>query len=196
MADESFDMATCLARVAQGDQAAATALVARVHPLVLRLVSAHRPQRCPADDLAQEVLIRMFSRLDRYQARDGVPFEHWLGRMTVNHCRDALRAERRVPRTVALSDASAAWLAALVRDDPPPVDDPAPAAKLVEALLAELPPPDRLVLTLLDLEGRSTSEISAQTGWSRTLVKVRAFRARRRLRAVANRWGLTGDHDA
>jgi RNA polymerase sigma-70 factor (ECF subfamily) len=51
--------------------------------------------------------------------------------------------------------------------------------------LSQLAAPDRLVITLLDLEQRSVKEIAQMTGWSVTLVKVRAFRARRKLRALA-----------
>ena len=56
---------------------------------------------------------------------------------------------------------------------------------MVLELLAHLSPPDRLVLTLLDLEERSTLEISQLTGWTRPMVKMRAMRARRKLRQVA-----------
>jgi RNA polymerase sigma-70 factor (ECF subfamily) len=56
---------------------------------------------------------------------------------------------------------------------------------MVEKLLSQLAAPDRLVITLLDLEQRSVKEIAQMTGWSVTLVKVRAFRARRKLRALA-----------
>jgi RNA polymerase sigma-70 factor (ECF subfamily) len=52
-------------------------------------------------------------------------------------------------------------------------------------LLARLSPTDRLVLTLLDVEERSSAEVAQVVGWSATLVRVRAFRARRRLRAAA-----------
>ena len=45
----------------------------------------------------------------------------------------------------------------------------------------ELGPEDRLVIQYLDLEQKSIAEISALTGWNQTLVKVRAFRARRKL---------------
>ena len=58
------------------------------------------------------------------------------------------------------------------------------------ALLDALPPPDRALLTWLHLEDRSVEEIAALTGWSRTAIKVRAFRARRRLRGAAR--ALTG----
>jgi RNA polymerase sigma-70 factor (ECF subfamily) len=58
------------------------------------------------------------------------------------------------------------------------------SAALVHRLLAQLPPRDRLVLTLLYLENCSVADIAHQTGWSRGLVKVQAFRARRKLRKI------------
>ena len=58
------------------------------------------------------------------------------------------------------------------------------ARELVEKLLAQLAPADRLVLTLLHLEGRSVEEVRQITGWNVSVIKVRAFRARRKLRKV------------
>ena len=54
--------------------------------------------------------------------------------------------------------------------------------ELAHKLLATLKPADRLVLTMMDMEGRSVADVQRATGWSATLVKVRAFRARRKLR--------------
>jgi RNA polymerase sigma-70 factor (ECF subfamily) len=59
------------------------------------------------------------------------------------------------------------------------------AKAVVMRLLAQLSPPDRLVLTLLDLEERSTQEIAQITGWTRPMVKMRAMRARHKLRQIA-----------
>ena len=56
------------------------------------------------------------------------------------------------------------------------------AREIVEKLLAHLAPADRLLLTLLHLEGRSIEEVRQITGWNVPVIKVRAFRARRKLR--------------
>lgn len=180
-------LAACVALTQAGDAAAAERLVAHLQPLVQRIVRAHRPQRLGEDDLAQEVFLKVLDRIDGYQVVPGIPIDHWVARLAVRTCLDHLRAERRRPelRWSEVSEGARAWLDFLgARRDPP--DGPAAAAKeLVELLLARLPPADRLVLTLLDLEGRPVAEIARLTGWSATLVKVRAFRARRRLRALA-----------
>ena len=54
----------------------------------------------------------------------------------------------------------------------------------MEHLLAALKPVERLVVDLLYLQGRSIEEIHKMTGWSATLVKVRAFRARQKMKAL------------
>ena len=52
----------------------------------------------------------------------------------------------------------------------------------MEKLLALLEPAERLLLTLLHLEGHSPREVQRMTGWNGTLVRVRAFRARQKLK--------------
>lgn len=64
------------------------------------------------------------------------------------------------------------------------------ARAVVQRLLAQLSPADRLVLTLLDLEQKSTREIAEQTGWTRPMVKMRAMRARHKLKTIAQQWNL------
>ena len=53
-------------------------------------------------------------------------------------------------------------------------------------LIAQLSPEDRLVITLLHLEEKSVEEIRALTGWSRSVIKVRAFRARAKMKRMLN----------
>ena len=57
------------------------------------------------------------------------------------------------------------------------------AREIAEKLLALLDPRDRLLLTLLHLEGRSTREVEQITGWNGIVIRVRAFRARKKLKA-------------
>ncbi len=187
----AFDLTECLERVRREDQASARALVEHLYPLVIRIVRAHLPLRMAEEDLAQEVFLKLFSRLPQYLERDGIPFEHWMARLTVRTCLDNLRAEKRRPETrwADLPEQEAACLDyMLCAQDSPPEASPSAAREVLDKLLEPLPPADRLVITLLDLEQRSVKEISVLTGWSVTLVKVRAFRARRKLRKIAATW--------
>jgi RNA polymerase sigma-70 factor (ECF subfamily) len=163
--------------------------VEHYYPLVIRIVRNHLPRRSAEEDLAQEIFLKMFTRLDQY--RREVPFAHWLSRVALTTCLDALRAQKRRPE-VRWADLSEDEAEALERcglepgESPSAHEDPhagLAARELVWKLLETLKPQDRQILTLLDLEGRSVAEISTVTGLSHSLVKVRAFRARQKLRA-------------
>ncbi len=183
-----FDVQECVRRVSGGDLVAAGELVEHLQPLVRRWVRNHLPRRESEEDLMQEVFLKLLQKVGSYQAREGVPFEHWVSRLAVRTCLDALRAERSRPewRMADLGDGEREWLDYLMhRQAGVPEERDVEAKAIVTRLLERLSAPDRLVLTLLDLEERSTLEIAQMTGWSRPMVKMRAMRARRKLREVA-----------
>lgn len=185
MADEPFDLPGCLDRVRRRDQVASRQLVEHLYPLVIRIVRSHLPRRVAEEDLAQDIFLKMFTRLEQYQGN--VPFPHWVSRIAVTTCIDQLRAQKRRPefRWADLSENEAEVLDHVLTDerDTTPADALA-ARELVHKLLGQLKPADRLVIQLLDLEQKTIAEISALTGWNQTLVKVRAFRARRKLQKL------------
>ena len=95
-----------------------------------------------------------------------------------------------------LPEEQTAWLEFMVMDESAPPDTaPASARELLDALLSQLPPDDRLVISLLDLEEKSVKEIARLTGWNVTLIKVRAFRARRKLRKLAEAFKNENPHE-
>jgi len=183
--DESFDLAGCLDLVRERDQAAARALVNHLYPLVIRIVRAHLPRRVAEEDLAQDIFLKMFTRLEQYQG--AVPFPHWVSRIAVTTCIDQLRAQKRRPefRWADLSENEAGVLdAVMTNENDVEAGDALAAHELVHKLLDQLKPDDRMVIQLLDLEQKTIAEISGLTGWSQSLVKVRAFRARRKLQKL------------
>lgn len=185
MADESFDLVGCLERVRRRDQMAARQLVEHLYPLVSRIVRSHLPRRVAEEDLAQDIFLKMFTRLEQYQGN--VPFPHWVSRIAVTTCIDQLRAQKRRPefRWADLSENEAEVLDNVLTDERDVLPGDALAAReLVHKLLGQLKPDDRLVIQLLDLDQKTIAEISALTGWNQTLIKVRAFRARRKLQKL------------
>jgi RNA polymerase sigma-70 factor (ECF subfamily) len=184
-AEAAFDVAACLELVRLRDQTAARELVEHLHPLVIRIVRARLPRRVAEEDLVQDIFLKMFTRLEQYQGN--VPFPHWVSRIAVTTCIDQLRAQQRRPefRWADLSEQEAEVLDAVLTDGREPRPGDALAAReLVDKLLAQLKPDDQLVIQLLDLEQKTMVEISALTGWNQTLIKVRAFRARRKLQKL------------
>ena len=185
MAEETFDLAGCLERVRRRDQVAARELVEHLHPLVIRIVRAHLPRRVAEEDLVQDIFLKMFTRLEQYQG--AVPFSHWVSRIAVTTCIDQLRAQKRRPefRWADLSENEAEVLDAVLTDERDELPGDALAAReLVQKLLAQLKPEDQLVIRLLDLEQKTIAEISQLTGWGQSMIKVRAFRARRKLQKL------------
>ena len=182
-AEAGLDMSACLERVRQGDEDAARALVRELYPLVMKIARSHLPRRTDEEDLAQMVFGKIFAHLDQYSGR--VPFEHWVSRVAVNTCLNALRAEKCRPelRWADLDEAQAEVMerVATTAREPDPSERMA-ARELAHKMLETLVPKDRLILTLLDLEERSVEEIRQRTGWNASLIKVRAFRARMKLR--------------
>ena len=181
--EAGLDMADCLERVRQADEEAARALVCELYPLVMKIVRSHLPRRTDEEDLAQMVFAKIFAHLRQYSG--AVPFEHWVSRVAVNTCLNQLRAEKCRPelRWADLNQDEAETLekVAARAKEPDPFEQLA-ARELAHKMLETLSPKDRLILTMLDLEERSVGEIRELTGWNASLIKVRAFRARKKLR--------------
>jgi RNA polymerase sigma-70 factor (ECF subfamily) len=183
MPEPSFDVAACVARVRQRDEDAARALFRHLYPLVARLVRSHLPRRTSPEDLVQTVFMKLFANLDRFSG--AVPLEHWVSRIAINTCLNQVAAEKARPelRWADLSEEQTEAIEAVTAgpEELEPLHNLA-AREIVEKLLDQLAPTDRLVLTLLHLEGRTVAEVRQITGWNVPVIKVRAFRARRKLR--------------
>jgi RNA polymerase sigma factor (sigma-70 family) len=183
MDEAGFDLPECLRRVRKHDADAARQLVERLYPQVMKIVATRLPRRDSEEDLAQDIFLKMFAKLEQYKG--DVPFEHWVSRIAVNHCLNALRAQNSRPewRWADLTSEQAEALDAAMTS---PTDNPHPAValgarELVEKLLDTLDPPDRWLIRLLELEEKSIDEVRKLTGWSSTRIRVRAFRARQKL---------------
>ncbi len=174
--------AELIAAVLKGDPASFEPLIAKYSPRLFATARRHARRESEVEDIVQEVWAKAFQKLGSF--RGEAPFEHWLMRLAVRTCYDFLRAHQR-NRELSFSELSepeSDWLDHFVAD-PDRSDENATAARqLVERILAKLSPPARLVITLQEIEGRSVKEIAELTGWSVTLVKVRAFRARAEMR--------------
>lgn len=174
-------------RVLGGDADAFSILLSR-HGRAVFSVVARRVPRDEIDEVAHDVFIRAFRSLEGY--RDVGRFEHWLARIAVRTCHDFWRERyrRRECPISSLGEEQRAWVEragsagsesagerrALARE----------ADELLEWALARISPEDRAVLELVHIEERPVKEAAGLLGWSRANVKVRAFRARKRLRRI------------
>ena len=183
MPEPEFDVMACVKQVRRRDEDAARALFRHLYPLVSRLVRSHLPRRTSPEDLVQTVFMKVFASLDSFSG--AVPLEHWVSRIAINTCLNQLAAEKARPelRWADLSEEQAQALEAVTagQAELDPTQNLA-SREIVEKLLAQLAPTDRLLMTLLHLEGRSVDEVRQITGWNVPVIKIRAFRARRKLR--------------
>jgi RNA polymerase sigma-70 factor (ECF subfamily) len=189
MDEASFDLADVLRRVGEGDEMAARLLVEHLYPQVMRIIATKLPRRDSQEDLAQDIFLKMFTRLEQYKG--AVPFEHWVSRIAVNHCLNALRAQHSRPewRWADLTPEQAETLDAVMTSlsETAHPAEAIGARELVDKLLDTLEPADQWLIRLLELEERSIEEIRQLTGWSSTRIRVRAFRARRKLNKTFQR---------
>jgi RNA polymerase sigma-70 factor (ECF subfamily) len=182
MADEEVSR-NLVAAALRDDDEAARELVRRLYPLVAKLVRAHRPARSAEEDLCQMIFIKVMQKLSQFSGK--VPLEHWVSRIAINTCINQIQAEKARPelREADLSEEQAA----LVRNLATTAGELAPdqsfaSRELVEHLMNALQPAERLVIDLLYLQQQTVAEIQKTTGWSGALVKVRAFRARQKMK--------------
>ena len=113
--------------------------------------------------------------------------EGWLTRIATNTCLNMLRSAKRRPElSVAdLTEDENHWLdtnAGSAGEATQTVEDKLVASDLADKLLDTLPAEDQVALLMMDGENASVKEVAEATGWSESKVKVRAFRARRKLR--------------
>jgi RNA polymerase sigma-70 factor (ECF subfamily) len=116
-----------------------------------------------------------------------VPLEHWVSRIAINTCLNQIQAEKARPelREADLSEEQAAVVRSLAATAEELAPDQSFASRqLVEHLMNALKPAERLVIDLRYLQQKSVAEIRRVTGWSGALVKVRAFRARQKMKQL------------
>jgi RNA polymerase sigma-70 factor, ECF subfamily len=173
-----------LAWVERGDEGAAQELMRLLHPLVAGIARRHLPFQPDVEDVVQETWMRVFDHLPRWVPSQ--PLEAWIGRIAVNVCLMRLRSRRRKPLVLWSELSPAQQEAAMALQDSKIGSEPMPedARELLHRLLDTLGAKDRQIITLLHLEERTLEEAAALTGSNRTLLKVRAFRARAKLRAA------------
>jgi RNA polymerase sigma-70 factor (ECF subfamily) len=176
--------AELIAAVLDGDTASFEPLIRKYQPRVFATARRYARRESEVEDIVQEVFIKAFQKLKGF--RGEAPFEHWLMRLAVRTCYDFLRSHQRNRETAfsELTEPEADWLERFVVQPDMAGENADAARQLVDKILSRLPLAARMVITLLEIEGRPVKEIAAMTGWSVPLVKVRAFRARGEMRKI------------
>jgi len=173
--EPSLGLEAWMAGYQMADEAAATALIRKVSPLLLRFFLVQAATRRFAEDLVQETWIRVHRA--RHTYRGGEPVLPWIFAIARHAGLDSMRKTRRVEFRETQVDVL------------PPVASAEPFASSgdLDALLAGLPPAQREVIVLLKISGMTIEEVALATSASAGSVKQKAHRAYRRLREVLSR---------
>ncbi len=174
--DEAADGAEAadIAASRRGDGASYERLVRRHQDAIAAYLRRFTADGRCLEELVYDVFVEAYFSLSGYSAR--APFAHWLRRIATRVGYRFWKRRKRAARWVPLPADAQARVA--------PPDDALSMRDELDAVLGRLAPRDRLVVTLLYLEEHSVAETAALTGWSPTMVKVQAYRARRRLRVL------------
>jgi RNA polymerase sigma-70 factor, ECF subfamily len=173
-------------RVLNGEIDRFAELIARYREHVVKITSRHVPPDRVAE-AAHDVFVRAYIGLSGYSGK--TPFEHWLSGIAVRTCYDFWRARRREESPVsALTTEHQAWidrvLAGDSKDQFREQEGRREAGELLQWALGRLSAENRVVLTLVHLDGYSVRDAARLLGWSVVNVKVRAHRARHTLRKL------------
>jgi RNA polymerase sigma-70 factor (ECF subfamily) len=172
-----------VARAAAGDGAAFHALVERHRAMVYRLAYQFAGNHHDAEDIAQDVFIKVYRSLDRF--RYDAQLTSWLYRIVMNACIDHRR--RQAPAGWAPFTEDAEFKMVNTPEEGPGPEEQAYGGQLGDVLAAEiarLPPGQRLVFTMRHHEGLKLSEIATALDLAEGTVKRQLHAAVHRLRAA------------
>ena len=170
-----------------GGQDAYGRLVKRYQNAVSKWMWRFTRDRVILEELVQEVFIEAWMSLSRYKGESA--FKTWLFTIAT---RVGYKYWKKKAKDAAITIEVGNRL---MIDNAEKEITPSEAAEALYGLFSRLQPRDRLVLTLMYFEEMDTKEIAHMTGWTRSMVKVQAYRARNKLRKLLERAGYRRKDD-
>ena len=171
-------------RITDGDVNAYEHLMKKYKGYVFKIVNKHIPYE-QVEETAQDVFVRAYQSLPNFKKKSS--FKQWLAKITVRTCYDFWRKayrNRELPMS-SLTENQKDWLEKVIADQASQsfYEEGAQkeAAEVLNYALDRMSAEDRMVLELIYLEGLSGKEAAALLGWSVANVKIRSFRARKKL---------------
>lgn len=176
--------------VLAGEEDAFEQLFERHKRLVAVIANRYFQRPEQIEEIIQISFTKVYLELKNFRGKHDFSFNSWLGRVTTNVCLDAIRSRKRKPENLTC-ELSAGETAILFADELPAnktAENLFVERDLVEKLLSSLPINDRAILQMLYDEELTVDEIAEATGWSRSKIKMRAYRARGALRKILRKF--------
>lgn len=174
----------------EGDAAAFEQIFDRHKRLIAIVASRYFRRHEEIEEIIQISFSKAFADLQTFRGRHDRSLSSWLARIASNASLDTLRNQKRKPERLNcdLSEHEIDALLELSADDTQAPEKALLDRDLTEKLLARIGAEDRVLLHMLYAEDMSVSDIADVFGWSRSNVKVRAWRARLALRKVLRKF--------
>lgn len=168
-------------KVLQGDLDAFASLMDRHHAYVIKIVRRMVPIS-EVEEVTQQTFISAFKNLKSYKGK--TPFHHWLGKISYSRCNDFWRKFKREEKRISKLQSAIEISNSLDKSSDTNYSK-------IEDILNLLCPADRLVLTCIYIDDFTVDMTAALLGWSRSNVKIRSFRAKRKLKDIlrTKQWG-------
>lgn len=182
-----------IGRVLSGEINAFEILIEKYKNFVFTIAAKRIPYQ-DIEEVAHEVFMRAYQSLSSYAFKK--PFQHWLARIAVCCCCDYWRknSQKKESAVSSLGESHLEWLSHISsvssQEEFKKEALKKEAGEILELALNQLKPEDRLVLELYYFEQWSVKEISKMMNWSVPSVKIRAMRARIKLRKIIRDWGI------
>jgi RNA polymerase sigma factor (sigma-70 family) len=176
--------------VLAGDETAFEQIFERYKRLAAAIASRYFQRPEQIEEIIQISFTKVFFELKNFRGAHNASMASWLARITTNACLDALRSQNRKSENL-LCDLSEPEIEILFAAAPAGGADTEKSLverDLAQKLLSRLAADDRAILQMLDAEEMSVSEVAEITGWSSSKIKIRAFRARRALRKILQKF--------
>ncbi|MGC2238857.1 MAG: sigma-70 family RNA polymerase sigma factor [Pyrinomonadaceae bacterium] len=176
--------------VLAGDETAFENIFDRYKRLVASVAVRYfrRPEQI--EEIIQISFTKVYLELKNFNGKHDFSMASWIGRITANACLDILRSQKRKPENLhcELSDAETESLFLSAKNNDKTAESAHIQRDLAEKLLASLPAEDRAIMQMLEIEEMSVKEVADVTGWSKSKVKIRAFRSRNALRKILKKY--------
>ena len=172
------ELRVAIERARLGDGSAFTDLVAALHPLVYRWSLTFSRDAEEAEEITQETFILIYRKLAQYRGESS--FESWVYLITR---RVGLQGRRKAKRREFLSALEFPGMETVYTTDPGARVDRQRIASYIKHFFQSLPPRQREVFDLVDLQGLSPTEVAELTGAKPAVVRANLFKARASIRA-------------
>ena len=155
-------------------------LVNRYQDSVFAILSRYERDRGLVEDMAQAVFLKAWRHLKKFDPLKA-PFENWLSRMATNTALNHVRDEKHFRDQVPISQLNEGALEWLQQEDESSPLESMEAREILNRCMVGLSPDEQIILTMTEIEGRTSPEISQLTGKAAGTIRVTLHRAKQKI---------------